>query len=655
MNRSSRLAAYLRSAKLISLLFISLGWPACSFGQTGWIPNDSLDIEKNLVKYGSARVIVGLDIPFKAMGALSSSVAVQQEATISNARQMLLNTLKANEVLKTRTYQTIPFVALTVTSEGYQKLLANPIIKTIELDRLNTLSLAESVPLIGGNTAWSYGFTGQGQVIAIIDTGVQKTHPFIGAAKVVAEACFGSNDLRSSSSTFCPNPNENGDSFGVDTGVNCPRTIEGCFHGTHIAGIAAGNGANANQYFSGVAKDAQIAAIQIFSRIDSANQCSPSPSPCLLTWNSDLNAALEWVFQNRASFQFAAVNLSLGGSGYEYTSQAQCDSEQASTKAAIDNLRSARIATIVSSGNDGFSNGLSEPACISSAISVGATTKTDQVASFSNSASFLDLLAPGVDIYSSVPINEYASFQGTSMATPFVAGAFALLRQADPASTVDMSLQRLVSTGTPITDSRNNITKPRINLERALTLSPSTKTSVSGRVSLNGSPVCARVLANGVGGYSCDAAGNFFLADVPVDGSSKITLFAWADGMNPYKNVFTPLSANTTVSILMSSSPCGSTGGNLIGNSSGIQQTNLSGNVYLSGTNTPVCASVLANGVSTFSCDGTGAFSLAKVPVDSNGQVTLFAWADGFLPHKLIFKPSSTQERHDLNMKIDCL
>ena len=108
------------------------------------------------------------------------------------------------------------------------------------------------------------------------------------------------------------------------------------------------------------------------------------------------------------------------------------------------------------------------------------------------------------------------------MATPFVAGAFALLRQADPASTVDMSLQRLVSTGTPITDSRNNITKPRINLERALTLSPSTKTSVSGRVSLNGSPVCARVLANGVGGYSCDAAGNFFLADVPVDGLSLI-------------------------------------------------------------------------------------------------------------------------------------
>ncbi len=136
---------------------------------------------------------MGLDIPFKAMGALSSSVTIQQEATISNARQMLLNTLKSNEVLKTRTYQTIPFVALTVTSDGYQKLLANPIIKTIELDRLNTLSLAESVPLIGGNTAWSYGFTGQGQVIAIIDTGVQKTHPFIGAAKVVAEACFGSN------------------------------------------------------------------------------------------------------------------------------------------------------------------------------------------------------------------------------------------------------------------------------------------------------------------------------------------------------------------------------------------------------------------------------------------------------------------------------
>ena len=129
MNSSSQLAVCLRSANLISLLFIFLGWTACSFGQTGWIPNDSLDIEKNLVNYGSARIIVGLDIPFKAMGALSSGGAVQQEATIGNARQMLLNTLKANEVLKTRAYQTIPFVALTVTSEGYQKLLANPIIQ----------------------------------------------------------------------------------------------------------------------------------------------------------------------------------------------------------------------------------------------------------------------------------------------------------------------------------------------------------------------------------------------------------------------------------------------------------------------------------------------------------------------------------------------
>ena len=126
----------------------------------------------------------------------------------------------------------------------------------------------------------------------------------------------------------------------------------------------------------------QIQVSEVFNRlrcrIDNVDQCSPSPSPCILTWDSDLNAALEWVFQNRANFQFAAVNLSLGGSGYEYTSQAQCDSERTSTKAAIDNLRSARIATIVSSGNDGFSNGLSEPACISSAISVGATTKTDQ-------------------------------------------------------------------------------------------------------------------------------------------------------------------------------------------------------------------------------------------------------------------------------------
>ena len=160
------------------------------------------------------------------------------------------------------------------------------------------------------------------------------------------------------------------------------------------------------------------------------------------------------------------------------------------------------------------------------------------------------------------------------------------------------------------------------------------------------------VLANGVSMFSCEGAGNFSLVNVPRDANGQITLFAWAQGMTPYKLVFTPSSSSESRQVTMTLSPCAGTGGDLGGNVSGVQQITLSGKVYLQGTNTPVCAMVLANGKSMFSCNGGGNFSLAGVPVDGNGQVTLFTWADGFLPYKLVFRPSSSSEQHDVDMKV---
>ena len=93
----------------------------------------------------------------------------------------------------------------------------------------------------------------------------------------------------------------------------------------------------------------------------------------------------------------ASANLSLGGGIFEAT----CDDQP--YKPIIDNLRSIGIATVVAAGNSGWPLGLAAPACISSAVSVGSTTKTDTVSGFSNSASFLSLFAPGDVIVSSVP------------------------------------------------------------------------------------------------------------------------------------------------------------------------------------------------------------------------------------------------------------
>ena len=157
---------------------------------------------------------------------------------------------------------------------------------------------------------------------------------------------------------------------------------------------------------AGVAPDADLIAIQVFSRIDDSAIYKPcqdggSRSPCLLTETSDYILGLQRIFGLRSRYRIASVNMSLGGGAY-----LNCDTIEAATKAQIDLLRVVGISTVISSGNSGYRTAQSAPGCISTAISVGATTTNnpvDTVASFSNIAPNTTLLAPGTPINAAVP------------------------------------------------------------------------------------------------------------------------------------------------------------------------------------------------------------------------------------------------------------
>jgi subtilisin family serine protease len=247
-------------------------------------------------------------------------------------------------------------------------------------------------------------------------------------------------------------------------------------HGTHVAHTAAGA--------NGVASSASIVAIQVFHPWWDSQKQVWIPK----TFDSDWIQALDYTYNTlRFYYKIAAVNLSLGGGAYS----GYCDNVNNSTAAAaywMYNLKLQNIATVVSSGNENWSAYIGFPACVSHAISVGNTTydtsqgKYDAVFAGvdigSNSNATLDLLAPGTDVCSAFPVfldtqdnakdGINCAFIGTSMAAPHVAGAIAVLKAFRPGATVDQEVNALWYSGSNVYDSRNGVTRPRINVYAAL-------------------------------------------------------------------------------------------------------------------------------------------------------------------------------------------
>lgn len=329
------------------------------------------------------------------------------------------------------------------------RALRQPAVKAVREDALQQAAIVESLPLVNQPAAQAAGFTGEGTTVAVVDTGAdcaRLTAPG-GTCPVVWAQDFADDD-------------QNQDDDG---------------HGTNVSGIVAG-----------VAPGVRIAALDVFKKDAAGNN---------LTADSDVLRALQAVLTRRAELNIVAVNLSLGNSLIRNITRCVLSPYEN----AFASLRSNGILPVVAAGNSSYStglffNGVAAPACAPGALVVGAvydsdfgrvawpqqdpffrspiwpqspctdaTTGPDRVTCFSQSASFLGVLAPGALITAGG-----LRMAGTSQATPHVAGAVAVLAKANPGSTAAEREAAIVNSGEPVFDSRNGVTKRRLELCGAL-------------------------------------------------------------------------------------------------------------------------------------------------------------------------------------------
>jgi subtilisin family serine protease len=385
-----------------------------------------------------------------------------------------------------------PFVRLLLKPAEIEDLAAKGLITTVSIDTYAELALDQSMPLIGSDEGATFGgATGAGTSIAIFDTGVLATHPAFGT-RVVRQRCY-------SLGSFCANGNTS------DTSVNSALPCAfhaGCDHGTHVAGIAAGAAvptttiaspasdgstvaAGATNWHAGVAPRADVLAYRLASQRGDGTAGF---------WTSDFITAAGDLATVATSRNVVAVNYSVG-STTTYTDSA-CGATMTEANlttwdasaiiAAIDTLQAQNVAVVIAAGNNSSRNAGSWPGCLAEPVSIASTAIEDGVASYSDvSAGRTDLFAPGGDWSTpgsaiiapsagGVGVNTavFEGKNGTSMAAPTVAGAWALVRQINPTMNVDSVLNMFQTEGVSVTDSRRggSVTKPRLNLANILPL-----------------------------------------------------------------------------------------------------------------------------------------------------------------------------------------
>ncbi|ETW93152.1 MAG: hypothetical protein ETSY1_40475 [Candidatus Entotheonella factor] len=400
------------------------------------------------------RIIVNLHAAEPAERSSADGLA-QLQQRVETAQNTVLQALKQGRLTIQYRYRNIFGFSALANWEAILELAAMGEVEFIETVPTMQKMDSQSHPLTGVDQVHAAGFTGRDITIAIIDDGIDSAHAAFGGdpawpnAKVIGGRDFGDNDN--------------------DPRNDCPRQS----HGTAVAGIAAGNGGGV----LGTAPDAKI----VLLKIQSASRCGSA------SLDGDLIGALDWVVSNREQFGIDIISMSLGGQAY--TSASACNNALPALRQIIDIAYEEGLIIFAASGNEARTDAIAQPSCLPNVISVGAVydadlgsarfsicsdavTAPDRVTCYSNSADFLDILAPAHCATTASTTDATGlqdCFGGTSASTPFAAGVAATLLQASPDHLNNDDIRTLlVESGEPVFDDKSGLFTPRINAQAAL-------------------------------------------------------------------------------------------------------------------------------------------------------------------------------------------
>jgi subtilisin family serine protease len=281
--------------------------------------------------------------------------------------------------------------------------------------------------------AATYGnINGRGESIAVIDTGINWNHPSLGNGKLGYGA-----KVRA------------GWNF-IDNNANYMDT-DG--HGTAVAGVLAADPYLYKSHrYEGIAPQAQLLAL----KVDDGVNDPPA---------SRIRAALQWVIYYKSRYNIVSVNISEG------TGLFSDKTVGADYGDLLQQLANMGVFVAAAAGNDGSSTQVEYPGADFNVASVGSVDSGDELSYFTDAGRALDLLAPGEDVVAPAFINgvaTYTTVTGTSLSTPMIAGAAALVHQANPTFSTQQILSTLQNTGRSDVDTDSGMVYQRLDLFSAL-------------------------------------------------------------------------------------------------------------------------------------------------------------------------------------------